>query len=34
MIEAMFKAAARALRAAAALDPSQDGVPSTKGSLV
>ena len=33
MIEAAFKSAARALRAAAALDPSQDGVPSTKGSL-
>jgi len=33
-IEAAFKAAARALRVAAALDPSQDGVPSTKGSLV
>ena len=34
MIEAAFKAAARALRAAAALDPSQEGVPSTKGTLV
>ena len=33
MIEAAFKAAARALRAAAAQDPFQDGVPSTKGSL-
>jgi imidazoleglycerol-phosphate dehydratase len=33
MIEAAFKAAARALRAAVALDPSQHGVPSTKGSL-
>jgi imidazoleglycerol-phosphate dehydratase len=33
MIEAAFKAAARAFRAAAALDRSQDGVPSTKGSL-
>ena len=33
MIEAAFKAAARALRAAVALDPSQDRVPSTKGSL-
>jgi imidazoleglycerol-phosphate dehydratase len=33
MIEAAFKAAARALRAAVALDPGHDGVPSTKGSL-
>ena len=33
MIEATFKAAARALRTATALDPTQDGVPSTKGSL-
>lgn len=33
MIEAAFKAAARSLRAAAALDSRQDGVPSTKGSL-
>jgi imidazoleglycerol-phosphate dehydratase len=33
MIEAAFKAAARALRAATARDPRQDGVPSTKGSL-
>jgi imidazoleglycerol-phosphate dehydratase len=33
MIEAAFKAAARALRIAIALDPSQNGVPSTKGSL-
>jgi imidazoleglycerol-phosphate dehydratase len=33
MIEAAFKAAARALRVATALDPSQNGVPSTKGSL-
>ncbi len=32
-IEAAFKAAARALRAAVALDPSQIGVPSTKGTL-
>ncbi len=32
-IEAAFKAAARALRAAVALDPSQTGVPSTKGTL-
>ncbi|MGN6170359.1 MAG: imidazoleglycerol-phosphate dehydratase HisB [Solirubrobacteraceae bacterium] len=34
MIEAAFKAAARALRMATTLDPSQDGVPSTKGTLV
>jgi imidazoleglycerol-phosphate dehydratase len=34
MIEAMFKALARALRAAVALDPSEPGVPSTKGTLV
>ena len=34
MIEAAFKAAARALRTATALDPSENGVPSTKGSLV
>jgi imidazoleglycerol-phosphate dehydratase len=33
MIEASFKAFARALRAAAALDPSEQGVPSTKGTL-
>jgi imidazoleglycerol-phosphate dehydratase len=33
MIEAMFKAFARALRAAAAIDPSETGVPSTKGTL-
>ena len=33
MIEASFKAAARALRAATALDPALAGVPSTKGSL-
>jgi imidazoleglycerol-phosphate dehydratase len=33
MIEATFKAFARALRAAVALDPGEDGVPSTKGSL-
>jgi imidazoleglycerol-phosphate dehydratase len=33
MIEASFKAFARALRAAAALDPSETGVPSTKGTL-
>jgi imidazoleglycerol-phosphate dehydratase len=34
MIEAAFKSAARALRAAVALDPSMRGVPSTKGTLV
>ena len=34
VIEAMFKATARALRAAVALDPSERGVPSTKGTLV
>jgi imidazoleglycerol-phosphate dehydratase len=34
MIEAAFKALARALRAATALDPSEPGVPSTKGTLV
>jgi imidazoleglycerol-phosphate dehydratase len=33
MIEAMFKACARALRAAVALDPSERGIPSTKGTL-
>jgi imidazoleglycerol-phosphate dehydratase len=33
MIEAAFKAFARALRAAVALDPSEVGVPSTKGTL-
>jgi imidazoleglycerol-phosphate dehydratase len=33
MIEAAFKALARALRAAVALDPAQPGVPSTKGTL-
>ncbi len=33
MIEAAFKAFARALRAAAALDPTESGVPSTKGTL-
>jgi imidazoleglycerol-phosphate dehydratase len=33
MIEAGFKAFARALRAAVALDPSERGVPSTKGTL-
>jgi len=34
MIEAAFKAFARALRAAAAIDPTETGVPSTKGTLV
>jgi imidazoleglycerol-phosphate dehydratase len=33
MIEACFKAVARALRAAAALDPRETGVPSTTGTL-
>jgi imidazoleglycerol-phosphate dehydratase len=33
VIEAAFKAAARALRFAVAADPSEDGVPSTKGTL-
>jgi imidazoleglycerol-phosphate dehydratase len=33
MIEACFKAFARALRAAVAIDPSETGVPSTKGTL-
>lgn len=33
IIEAMFKAFARALRAAAAIDPNETGVPSTKGTL-
>ncbi len=33
MIEAAFKAFARALRAAVAIDPSEPGVPSTKGTL-
>ena len=33
MIEACFKAFARALRAAAAIDPHETGVPSTKGTL-
>ena len=33
MIEALFKAFARALRAAVAVDPSETGVPSTKGTL-
>ena len=34
VIEACFKAFARALRTATALDPSETGVPSTKGTLV
>ena len=33
MLEAAFKALARALRAATAVDPSETGVPSTKGTL-
>jgi imidazoleglycerol-phosphate dehydratase len=33
LIEAAFKAFARALRQATAMDPTQDGVPSTKGTL-
>lgn len=33
MIEAAFKAFARALREAVALDPTENGVPSTKGTL-
>jgi imidazoleglycerol-phosphate dehydratase len=33
MIEALFKAFARALRGAAAIDPTETGVPSTKGTL-
>ena len=33
VIEAIFKAVARALRAAVSLDPSESGVPSTKGTL-
>ncbi len=32
-IEALFKAFARALRAAVAIDPTETGVPSTKGTL-
>jgi len=34
VIEASFKACARALRTAVALDPTERGVPSTKGTLV
>jgi imidazoleglycerol-phosphate dehydratase len=33
IIEAVFKALARALRAAVAIDPTESGVPSTKGTL-
>ena len=33
MIEAAFKAFARALRTAVAIDPTEAGVPSTKGTL-
>ena len=33
MIEAPFKAFARALREAVAIDPTETGVPSTKGTL-
>ncbi|MEA2322103.1 MAG: imidazoleglycerol-phosphate dehydratase, partial [Solirubrobacteraceae bacterium] len=33
MIEAAFKAFARALRGAVAIDPTETGVPSTKGTL-
>ncbi len=33
MVEAAFKALARALRVATALDPGETGVPSTKGLL-
>ena len=33
MVEAAFKAFARALRAAVAIDPTETGVPSTKGTL-
>ena len=33
MIEASFKAFARALRTAIAIDPTESGVPSTKGTL-
>ena len=33
MVEAAFKAFARALRAAVAIDPNASGVPSTKGLL-
>ena len=33
MIEAAFKAFARALRQAVAIDPREEGIPSTKGVL-
>ena len=33
VVEALFKAFARALRAAVAIDPTETGVPSTKGTL-
>jgi imidazoleglycerol-phosphate dehydratase len=33
VVEAQFKAFARAFREAVALDPRESGVPSTKGSL-
>jgi len=33
VVEAMFKALARALRDALAMDPREQGVPSTKGTL-
>ena len=33
VIEAVFKAVARALRLAVAIDPTEHGVPSTKGTL-
>jgi imidazoleglycerol-phosphate dehydratase len=33
MIEAAFKAFARALRVAVAVDPTETGIPSTKGTL-
>lgn len=33
MVEALFKAFARALRIAVSIDPDEDGVPSTKGTL-
>jgi imidazoleglycerol-phosphate dehydratase len=33
MIEAAFKAFARALREAVSIDPTEHGVPSTKGTL-
>jgi imidazoleglycerol-phosphate dehydratase len=33
MIEASFKAFARALRQAVSIDPNESGVPSTKGTL-